>query len=144
MLAQIDIYNLIYFQKYCDNKSNRCIFRKLDFKQYHCCLNQTLRNVLVMQQLTWVIGKKSPDSVPCRTKFLVVPINTTSPFPSATVLTGPNCSGICGHNRQTDKSDNLASVAVFKDIWSSKCILINIAKRRKETDEYTCLTFRSL
>lgn len=44
---------------------------------------------------TWVMGVKSPDSVPCRTKFLVVPIKITAPFPSATVRMGPNCSGIC-------------------------------------------------
>lgn len=140
----MDTYNVMYCQKYCDNKSIRCIFMKLDFKQYRCCLNQTLRNVLVRQQLTWVIGKKSPDSVPCRTKFLVVPINTTSPFPSATVLIGPNCSGICGHNRQTGKSDNLSGVAIFQDIWPSKRILIKVAQRGKETDEYTCLTVKSL
>lgn len=124
------IYNVIYCQKYCNNKSNRCIFLKLNFKQY-LYYYYTLRNVLVRQQLTWVIGKKSPDSVPCRTKFLVVPINTTSPFPSATVLIGPNCSGICGHNRQRDKSDNFSSIAIFKDIWHSKCILISVAQREE-------------
>lgn len=97
------IYNVIYCQKYCNNKSNRCVFMKLNFKQYLYCYYAP-RNVLVRQQLTWVIGKKSPDSVPCRTKFLVVPINTMSPFPSATVLIGPNCSGICGHNKEISQT----------------------------------------
>lgn len=110
------IYYTIYCQKYCNNKSNKCIFMKLNFKYLY--YYYILRNVLVRQQLTWVIGKKSPDSMPCRTKFLVVPINTTSPFPSATVLIGPNCSGICGHNRQTGKSDNLSSVAISKNMAS--------------------------
>ena len=57
--------------------------------------NMKVFDGLVLLMPTWVMGVKSPDSVPCRTKFLVVPINITSPFPSATVRMGPNCSGIC-------------------------------------------------
>lgn len=41
---------------------------------------------------TWVMGEKSPDKEPWSTKFRVVPIKIMSPFPSAIVLIGPNCS----------------------------------------------------
>lgn len=50
-----------------------------------------------MFALTCVIGTNSPSKLPRRTKFLVVPIITVSPLPSAIVLMGPNSSGTCGH-----------------------------------------------
>lgn len=44
---------------------------------------------------TCVIGINSPSKLPCRTKFLVVPMSTVSPLPSAMVRMGPNNSGTC-------------------------------------------------
>ena len=57
----------------------------------------TLQNIVV---LTCVMHMNCPSRPPCKTKFLVVPMSTVSPRPSAMVRMGPNISGTCGEEEQ--------------------------------------------